>query len=211
MIRCHPQWLRLRKLLDEGRIGDLRSVIGIFSYFNVDPKNIRNQPDAGGGGLMDIGCYLIQAARVGFAKQPIRVVALMELDPELNVDRLASALLDFPGGHAVFTCSTQLIPYQRVHFLGTRGRIEIEIPYNSPNDHPTRLFIDETGDKLGTGVITETFPTCDQYTLQGEAFSQAILNDTAVPVPLEEGIKNMAVIDAAFKSANSGRWEAVQG
>jgi predicted dehydrogenase len=212
MIRSHPQWLRLRQLLDDGRIGELRSVVGVFSYFNVDPHNIRNQADAGGGGLMDIGCYLIQAARLAFLKQPTRVVACMEVDPEMHIDRLTSALLDFPGGgQAAFTCSTQLVPYQRVHFLGTRGRIEIEIPYNAPMDHPTRLFIDETGDIFGAGVVTETFPICDQYTLQGDAFSQAILNGTEVPVPLEEGIKNMAVIEALFRSAKSGQWETTQG
>jgi predicted dehydrogenase len=210
MIRSHPQWLRLRELLDAGRIGELRSVVGVFSYYNVDPHNIRNQADAGGGGLMDIGCYLIQAARIAFAEQPTRVVACMEIDPELHVDRLTSALLDFPHGQAAFTCSTQLVPYQRVHFLGTRGRIEIEIPYNAPKDRPTRLFIDEDGDIFGGCVVTETFPTCDQYTLQGDAFSQAVLNGTEVPVPLEEGIKNMAVIDALFKSANSDQWEKIR-
>jgi predicted dehydrogenase len=210
MVNCHPQWLRLRELLAQKRIGELCSVIGIFSYFNTDPANIRNQLESGGGALMDIGCYLIHAARYGFSAEPTRVVALIDRDPRLGTDRLTSALLDFPGGQAVFTCSTQLLPYQRVHFLGACGRIELEIPFNAPTDCPTRLFIDGTGDLSGSGIATETFPTCNQYTAQGDAFSLAVLENTAVPVSLEDGIANMAVIDAAFRSAASGQWESPQ-
>ena len=210
MVNCHPQWLRLRELLDEGRIGQLRSVTGLFSYFNINPDNIRNKTEAGGGALMDIGCYLIHAARSAFATEPTCFVALIDRDPEMRTDRLTSAILDFPGGHASFTCSTQLIPYQRIHFLGTRGRIEIEIPFNAPPDRPTRLFIDTTGDLSGSGIVTEVFPVCDQYTLQGDAFSKAILDDTEVPVPIEDAIGNMAAIEAIFKSGRSGQWEAVR-
>ncbi|MGA2650738.1 MAG: Gfo/Idh/MocA family oxidoreductase [Terracidiphilus sp.] len=207
MIRSYPQWLRLRELINEGRIGELRSVVGFFSYFNVDPANIRNRMDSGGGALMDIGCYLVHASRYAFGSQPTRVVASIHRDPEMHIDRLTSAILEFPDGQAIFTCSTQLIPYQRVHFLGTRGRIELEIPFNAPPDRPTRLFIDSTGDLFGHPEV-ETFPTCDQYTLQGDAFSRAILDDTEVPVPLEDAIRNMAVIEAIFNSGRSGQWES---
>jgi predicted dehydrogenase len=206
MVRCSPQWLRLRQLLDEGRIGELRSIAGFFSYFNVNPSNIRNQAEIGGGALMDIGCYLIQASRYAFTQEPTRVAALIDRDPQLHTDRLTSAILEFPGGHAIFTCSTQLIPYQRIYFLGTRGRIEMEIPVNMPNDRPTRIFIDSTGDLSGSGIATETFPACDQYTLQGDAFSKAALEDTAVPVSVEDAIANMAVIDGLFTSGSSGGW-----
>jgi predicted dehydrogenase len=207
MIRSFPQWLRLRELLNQGRVGELRSVIGVFSYFNVDPTNIRNQVEAGGGALMDIGCYLIHASRYGFAAEPTRVVSCLERDPQMQTDRLTSALLDFPAGQAIFTCSTQLVPYQRVHFLGTRGRIEIEIPFNAPIERPTRIFIDDGGDLTGKTISTESFPTANQYVMQGDDFSKAILDNTEVPVPLEDAIKNMAVIEAVFKSAESGGWE----
>ena len=207
MIRSYPQWLRLRELLDQQRIGQLRSVIGCFSYDNPDPANIRNHADWGGGGLMDIGCYLIHASRYAFAQEPTRVVSVIERDPQLHVDRLTSALLDFPGGQSIFTCGTQIVPYQKVQFLGTRGRIEIEIPFNAPIDRPTRLFIDSSGDLTGTDITTETFPTADQYMLQGDAFSRAILENGQVPVPVEDSIHNMAVIDAVFRSAASGQWE----
>ncbi|HEU5458345.1 MAG TPA: Gfo/Idh/MocA family oxidoreductase [Terracidiphilus sp.] len=207
MIRTYPQWLRLRELLQEGRIGPLRAITSFFSYFNRDPSNIRNQPDAGGGALYDIGCYSIHLSRYAFGHEPSRVLACVDLDPEFGTDRLTSAILDFPSGQSIFTCSTQLIPYQRVHFLGSHGRIEIEIPFNAPPDRPTRLFIDSTGDLTGSGITTETFPIADQYTLQGDAFSRAVLEGGPVPVPLEDAIANMAVIEALFRSAKSGHWE----
>ena len=206
MIRSFTQWLRLRELLDARRIGELRSVVAAFSYYNVDPKNIRNIVESGGGALYDIGCYCIQAARYAFGALPRRAVGLIERDPAMQTDRLTSAMLDFEAGQAIFTCSTQLIPYQRVHFLGTKGRIEIEIPFNAPKDRPTRMFIDETGDLIGGGIKTEEFATADQYTMQGDAFSRAILGDTEVPVPLEDAIANMKVIEAVFRSAETGGW-----
>ena len=209
MIRSHPQWLRTRQLIGEGRIGELRAVSAVFSYFNTDSANIRNRPETGGGALYDIGCYCIQSARFGFGQEPTRVVGLIDRDPQLGTDRLTSALLDFPAGHAIFTCSTQLVPWQRVQFLGTRGRIEIEIPFNAPPDRPTRIFVDDGSNLFGGGIVTETFPVADQYTLQGDAFSRAVLDGTPPPVTLEEGIANMSVISSIFDSARSGEWKAV--
>jgi predicted dehydrogenase len=210
MVNCHPQWIRLRELLNQRRIGEIRAITGVFSYFNSDPSDIRNLIECGGGGLMDIGCYLIHTSCFAFAQEPTRVVACMDRDPKTRIDRLTSAILDFPSGQAIFTCSTQLVPHQHLYLLGTRGSIRLQIPFNALPDHPTSLFIDDTGDLLGTGITTETFPVCDQYTLQGDAFSKAILEDTEVPVPIEDSIKNMAVIEAIFKSANSGQWETLE-
>ncbi|MBO0911685.1 MAG: Gfo/Idh/MocA family oxidoreductase, partial [Acidobacteria bacterium] len=208
MVRTHPQWLRTRELVASGHIGELRSITGFFSYFNRDPKNIRNILAAGGGALLDIGCYAITTSRFLFAQEPSRVIGLVERDPEMKTDRLTSALLEFPSGHAIFTCSTQLVPYQRMHFLGTRGRIEIEIPFNAPKDRPTRIFVDDGGDIFGKDITVESFPTCDQYTIQADLFSRAVREDLEVPVPLADAVKNMAVIDAIFRSMESGRWEA---
>lgn len=210
MVRTHPQWLRARELVRSGRIGELHSIQGFFSYFNVNPQNIRNRPETGGGALMDIGCYLIHNSRFMFGEEPEQVSAIVERDPEMLIDRLTSAILDFPSGQSIFTCSTQLVPYQRMQFFGTKGRIEIEIPFNAPNDRPTRIFIDDGRDLFGGGITTEPFPVCDQYTLQGDAFSRAIREDSPVPVSLEDAIKNMAVIEATFRSGESGRWETPQ-
>jgi predicted dehydrogenase len=208
MVRTHPQWLRTRELIATGRIGNIRSIQSFFSYHNVNPANIRNIPEYGGGALMDIGCYPIHISRLLFGEEPIRAMGLIDRDPTMKTDRLTSALLEFPSGQSVFTCSTQLVPYQRVNVFGTTGRIEIEIPFNAPNDRPCRILIDDGRDVFGTGITIEALPICDQYTIQSDAFSKAVLEDTAVPVPLEDAIKNMAVIEAIFRSAASGNAEA---
>jgi len=210
MVRTHPQWVRARELVRSGRIGQLRSIQGFFSYFNTDPKNIRNIPECGGGALMDIGCYPINTSRLLFDEEPLRVSGLLEKDPVMKVDRLTSAILEFPSGHAVFTCSMQLVPYQRMQLLGTKGRIEIEIPFNAPNDRPCRILIDDGRDLAGGGITVETFPVCDQYTIQGDVFSRAVREGGEVQIPLADAIKNMAVIEAIFRSAETGAWEPPQ-
>jgi predicted dehydrogenase len=207
MFRTHPQWLRTREIIETGQIGTLRSVVGFFSYFLRDPANIRNIRELGGGGLMDIGCYPISTSRFVFREEPLRVMGLIDRDPEMKIDRLTSAILDFPSGQAIFTCSTQLVLHQRMQFFGTKGRIEVEIPFNPPTDRPSRIFIDNGEDLCGGGLKTEEFPICDQYTIQGDLFSRAIREGGDVPVSVEDAIKNMAVIDAVFRSAESGQWE----
>jgi predicted dehydrogenase len=200
MVRTHPQWLRARELVRSGELGDLRSVVSAFSYFNRDPQNIRNMPDIGGGALMDIGCYPIQISRFLFEDEPVRCVGAIERDPEFGTDRLTSGLLEFKTGHSVFSCSTQLVPYQTVQILCTKGRIEIEIPFNAPPDRPCRMFIDDGRDVFGSGRRTETMDTCDQYTIQGDLFAAAVLDGAEVPTPLEDSLGNMLVIEALFAS-----------
>ncbi|MGC2766240.1 MAG: Gfo/Idh/MocA family oxidoreductase [Candidatus Acidiferrum sp.] len=209
MVRTHPQWVRTAELVRNGRIGKVRSVLGYFSYFNVDPQNVRNIADNAGGALMDIGCYPIKTSRFVLGEEPARVFASIERDPTFKTDRLSSAILEFPSAQSVFTCSTQLVNYQRMQFFGDTGRIEIEIPFNAPPDKPTRIFIDD-GKELyaNASAVAETFPICNQFTIQADLFSAAIRNDTEVPNPLEDAICNMAVIDALFRSAHSGKWEA---
>ena len=206
MVRTHPQWLRARELVRSGAIGALRSIVCAFSYFNDDPRNIRNQVDMGGGGLMDIGCYAVQTSRFLFEEEPRRVCALMERDAGMGIDRLTSAILDYPSGHAVFTVGTQLVPYQRVQILGVRGRIEIEIPFNAPPDLPCRILIDSGADPMGSGIRIEQFPVVDQYAIQGDLFSRAIRGHGDVPTPLEDSLRNMIAIEALFRSADTGGW-----
>ncbi|MEY3283445.1 MAG: Glucose--fructose oxidoreductase precursor, partial [Acidobacteriota bacterium] len=172
-----------------------------FSYFNTDPGNVRNQDGIGGGGLLDIGCYCISLSRFIFDDEPRRVMGLIENDPDFKVDRRAAAILDFGTRTATFTCSTQLAPYQRVQILGDRGRLEIEVPFNQMPDRPSRLIIDVAGE-----VEEIVLPPANQYTIQGDLFSLAVINDTPVPTPLEDGVQNMRVIDAVFESARTGSW-----
>jgi len=178
----------------------LRAISMLFSYFNRDPSNIRNLRE-GGGGLLDIGCYAITLSRFAFGEEPLRAVGLMDYDPEFRTDRLTSAMLEFPSGQGIFLCSTQLERYQRIDLLGATGRIAIEVPVNAPNDTPTRIFINDR---------IEEIEVCDQYTIQGELFSRAILEDGPVPVPLEDSLGNMLAIDAIFRSVRSGHWETPQ-
>ena len=209
MVRSHPQWLRARELVRDGEIGALRVVQGSFSYMNVDPANVRNQAGIGGGGLYDIGCYPIATARFLFEAEPTRVASQIEYDPNFETDRLASVLLQFPTGQALFYCSTQLVPYQRMQILGTAGRIEIEIPFNAPPDRPCRIFVDN-GSQLGdASARLETFDVVNQYTVQGDLFARAIREGTPLPFPLEDAVANMRVLDAVFRAGRSGRWEEV--
>jgi predicted dehydrogenase len=211
MVRTHPQWLKVRALIEEGTIGELRAVTGGFTYYNIDPDNIRNQTQYGGGGLLDIGCYPVTTSRFITGREPRRVVALMERDPLFQVDRLGSVLMDFDGVQASFFYSTQTHPYQRMQFHGTTGRIEIEIPFNAPNDRPTRLLVSE---RSSDGAITERWleiPVCDQYGVAATVFAEAILSGGKQAIPLEDAHANMRVIDAIFRSAETGAWVDIGG
>jgi predicted dehydrogenase len=208
MVKTHPQWLRTKEIIRSGGIGELRSAMCVFSYFNRNPTNVRNKVEWGGGGLLDIGCYPITMSRFIFAEEPTRLAGVLERDPDFGTDRLASAILEFSAGRqSVFSCGTQTAFYQRMHFLGTTGRVEIEIPWNAPNDRPCRIFV---GDATGGEPKVEEFPVCDQYTIQGDEFSRAIRGEREVPVPIEDAIRNMAVIEAIFRAAESGKWERAE-
>jgi predicted dehydrogenase len=201
MYRHHPQWRRAKQIVDTGGVGELRTIHSFFSFYNDDPTNIRNIADIGGGGLMDIGCYNISLSRFIFDAEPTRVIGIVEYDPQFNTDRLASGILDFGRGTATFTCSTQLTPYQRVNIYGTEGRVEIEISLNAPSNRPCRMW-----HQRGSEVEEIVLEVCDQYTIQGDLFSEAVLNDTPVPTPLEDAVANMQVIEALVASATSGVW-----
>jgi len=207
MVRFHPQWRRAKELAATGAVGDVRAIQTFFSYRLLDPENVRNRPP-GGGGLYDIGCYAILSARFIFGAEPTRVAAAIEHDPNFRTDRLAGAILEFPGGRlSTFTVGTQMSAHQRVTIVGEAGRIEIMIPFNAPPDRPTEIAIDTGADLFGGGRRVEQFPVCDQYTRQGDAFSRAIINATPLEFPIEDAILNMRVIDALFRSAKSGSWE----
>jgi predicted dehydrogenase len=207
MVRFHPQWRRARELARDGTIGEAQAIQTFFTYRLLDPDNVRNRPP-GGGGLYDIGCYAILTARFIFGAEPTRVVATVDWDPKFKTDRLASALLEFPGGRQLaFTIGTQSSAHQRVTIMGDKGRIEVMIPFNAPPERPAEIAIDTGADLIGGGRRVEQFPVCDQYTLQGDAFSRAIVGGSPLEFPIEDAVANMAVIDALFRSAKSGSWE----
>ena len=201
MYRFHPQWQHTKKLVHNGAIGELKNIQSFFSYYNVDAANIRNKKDTGGDGMMDIGCYCVSLSRFIFDAEPESVLGNIEFDPVLQTDRMASGILTFSNGTSTFTCSTQLMPYQRVNIAGTTGRIEIEIPFNAPPLTATRIWLYT---KNGTEEII--FDAVDQYTLQGDLFSKSILENTTVPIGLQDAVNNMVVIESVFKSFFKRDW-----
>ncbi|MEO7085065.1 MAG: Gfo/Idh/MocA family oxidoreductase [Gemmatimonadaceae bacterium] len=208
MVRTHPQWQRVRELVASGRIGELRLITGHFSYYRRDPNDVRSKVEYGGGALLDIGGYLITMSRWLFGAEPFEVVGQIERDPDFGVDRLASGLLRFPNGQAVFSCAGQLSLHQRMQILGTRGRIDVEIPFNPAADRPTTLVVDDGRDLNGGGAETIEIPAADQYRLQAERFVDAIRGVGIVPVTVEDAIANMSVLDALFASATTKKWES---
>jgi predicted dehydrogenase len=207
MVKTNPQWLRVRELLREGAIGTLNTVVTVFSYFNRDEQNVRHKVEWGGGGLLDIGCYPITLSRWLYGEEPKRVAGTIENDPDFGTDRLASAVMEFSKGQSVFSVGTQTNYLQQMTLVGSNGRIEIEIPFSPPPGRPMKLTISNGMEFIGGTSVVEMIPAADQYTIQGDAFSRAIRENTEVPVPLEDAIANMKVIDAIFRSSASGKWE----
>lgn len=201
MYRFHPQWQRTQEIVATGGVGTLQTVHSFFAYHNVDPDNIRNKPEMGGGALMDIGCYCLSLARFLYHSEPQRVLGHVQQDPRFGIDHLTSGLLEFAAGTATFTCGTQLAPYQRVQVVGDEGRIELEIPFNAPADRPCRLWYQAGGETKEVWL-----ELANQYTLQGDAFSLAVLEDKPVPTPLDDAVGNMAAIDAILRSGEEGTW-----
>jgi predicted dehydrogenase len=207
MYRHHPTWVEAVRLVRSGKIGDLQGVQSWFSYYNDDPQNIRNRLENGGGAIMDIGCYNINASRMLFDTEPVRLEASIRRDPTMGIDIVSSAVLEFPGGgQATFTCSTRAEEYQRVHIVGSAGRIEIEIPFNTPPDRETRIFLTAGGaPPVDPNTETLVFPAEDQYTIQARLFAQAILDDTPVPVPISDAIANMHVIETILSTPDASQ------
>jgi predicted dehydrogenase len=207
MVRHHPQWKTARQLALGGRIGEVRAIQTVFSYFNDDPGNIRNQADIGGGGLYDIGCYAITTARYIFGAEPSRVIGLFDRDPAMKTDRLTSGLMEFPGGRQLsFTCSTQLTLHQHVTIMGTKGRIEVPVPFNALPGKAMTLIVDDGRDLVGGGAERIEVEPCDQYTLQGDAFSRAVRGEEPLAYGMEDAIANMRIIEAFFRSGETGSW-----
>lgn len=205
MYRFHPQWQKVKSLIAEGTIGEIKVVQSFFSYFNIDPKNIRNNVDVAGGALMDIGCYCVSFPRFLFDAEPTRVISCIDRDPVMKTDRLTSALLDFGDGKiSTFTCSTQLMPYQRVNIFGTNGHVEIEIPVNAPKDASSKIWV-----RTKSGSEEIIVDAVDQYTLQAEQFTKSILENSAVPTNLTDAVNNMKVIEAIFESAEENSWKTI--
>jgi len=202
MYRLHPSWVAVREIVASGRIGRLIAIQSWFSYYNDDPTNIRNQREAGGGALFDIGCYSVNLSRMLFDAEPSDVRASMAHDADSGVDIVTSAILEFAEGTASFTCSTRAETDQRVHVYGSEGRLSIGIPFNIPPDRPTHVYVIAGGDPpVAPATETLTFETADPYTVEAERFAAAILDDLPTPTPPEDAVANLRVIERIFAAA----------
>ena len=204
MYRFHPQWIRAKDLIQTGEIGEIQSIHTVFSYKNTDPANIRNSMERGGGGLYDIGCYAVSSARFLMGREPERVVSMISRDPVDGTDTLTSGILDFNGARAVFTVGTRMVPRQEVQVFGSKGSLRVVLPFNAYPDVPLELVVDN-----GIGPRTIECGPADQYRAMFEAFVLALREGGPVPTPLTDAVANMSVIDAMFRSGESGLWEEV--
>ena len=208
MVRAHPQWIKARDLVRKGKLGEVRAIQALFSYYNVDPMNVRNMADIGGGAAYDIGCYPVVVGRYIFGGEPERVVSLIDRDPNFHTDRTTSALIDFGSGrHLTFTTSTQATNFQRVNILGTKGRLEIAIPFNAPQGGAMTIYLDNGKELAGKSAKPIKLPKADQYQLEGEVFSRAIRGKAKLEFGIDDAVKQMRVLDAIFRSEKSGAWE----
>jgi predicted dehydrogenase len=201
MYRFHPQWQQARQWVKEGLIGELKTIQSFFSFYNDDPANIRNKPEMGGGGLMDIGCYSISLSRFIFGKEPMSVFGMLDIDPRMNIDRMASGLMNFGNGTSAFTCSMQANNYQQAHIIGTKGAIKFDIPFSPSPDKAALCWLHS-----GNTIKEVYFDKADQFTLQGDAFAAAVLKNEPVPTPLKDALNNMRCIEAVMASAKMGQW-----
>ncbi|MCJ8323305.1 MAG: Gfo/Idh/MocA family oxidoreductase [Rhizobiales bacterium] len=210
MVRHHPQWQRALEIVKSGELGTLRAINVVFSYYNDDPNNVRNQADIGGGAILDIGCYAVTAGRYFFQAEPNRIVSLIDRDPKFQTDRTVSAVADFGNGqHLNFMVSTQLVGSQRVEILGTKARLEIVIPFNAPANQATALIIDHAITNDGSLVRKEIIDACDQYTLQAENFALAILGKKPLTYSIDDAIKSMKILEALVTSEKTNGWVTI--
>ena len=200
MYRHHPQWIKVKELVDQKAIGDIKTIQSSFSFFENDPNSIVNSKEFGGGSLMDIGCYPISLSRFMFNSEPKSISSVIEYHPDFKVDVLASGILEFETGTSVFFSSTQLADNQQAQIFGTKGNIKFELPFNPPIDRPSKIWF-----TIGDDCQTIEFETCNQYTIQADLFALAIRNNTPVPTPLEDSVKNMIVIEKLEESNLKGQ------
>ncbi|WP_419695701.1 Gfo/Idh/MocA family protein [Mesorhizobium muleiense] len=206
MVVYHPQWVKVRELIANGAIGRLRHVQGAFSYYNVDPKNMRNQLDLGGGALPDIGVYPTVSTRFSTGKEPLRVQATIERDKTFGTDIYSSIRADFGDFELSFYLSTQMAARQVMVFHGEKGFIEVLSPFNAGIYDHHRI---EVHNQNHSDAQVFRFPGMQQYRLEVEAFARAAQGGTDRVFTLEESVLNQKVIDAIFRAGEKEGWETV--
>lgn len=206
MVTHHPQWLKVRELVRGGAIGRLRHVQGAFAYHNVDPQNMRNRPELGGGALPDIGVYPTVTTRFVTGEEPVRVQASVERDPTFGTDIYASMRADFGSFELSFYVATQLAARQSMVFHGDAGFIEVAAPFNAGGYDHHRVALH---DRNHTQAQVFRFPGAQQYRLQAENFARAARGEDVPIFTLEDSVRNQKLIDAIYRAGEKDGWEPV--
>jgi predicted dehydrogenase len=212
--RNHPQWTKVLEIIASGTLGAVRSVHGTLAKQFLDPTDIRNNPNDGGGGIYDLGSYAISACNMIFGRKPARVVAALERDPAFGIDRLSSALLDYGDAHAAFTVATQAGSsawgsHQQLSILCAQGWLRLEFPYSQVR--PTECRV-EIGDATSVGAFptsTLSFAAINQFALQAERFSRLVRGEAVRAWPIEEARDTLRTIEGLFESARTGAWQSL--
>jgi Predicted dehydrogenases and related proteins len=206
MVTYAPVWLKVRELIAEGAIGRLRQVQGAFTYFNRDPSNMRNIPELGGGALPDIGVYPTITTRFVTGREPLRIQAVTERDPEFGTDIYSSVRADFGDFEMSFYVATQMANRQVMVFHGTEGYIEVKSPFNAERWGAEEI---ELANQKHTESQIFRFQDSRQYRRQAEAFARAVAGEAADVVTLENSLKNQKFIDAIYRASSHDGWETV--
>jgi predicted dehydrogenase len=206
MVTYSPVWHKVRSLVQEGAIGRLRHVQGAFTYYNRDAANMRNKPELGGGGLPDIGVYPTITTRFVTNKEPIRVQANTDRDPEFGIDIYSSVRADFGDFELSFYISTQLAARQVMVFHGDKGFIEVKSPFNADRYGAEELELSNQNHSQSQHF---RFQDARQYKLEAEAFSRAAQGGTEEVVTLESSVNNQKLIDAIYRASEKDGWEPV--
>lgn len=206
MVHYHSQWHKVRDLIQHGAIGQLRQVDGVFTYHNVDPDNMRNQPDLGGGALRDIGVYPLVTTRLATGVEPARVQSRIQFSEQFDTDIHARITADFGEFELSFYCSTQLALRQNMVFHGDKGWIEVHAPFNT-GDYGFGKVTLNTVDRQTQQVFR--FSEDRQYRSQIEAFVRAVEGDDTAVFTLENSRQNQQAVDAIFAASEHGGWQPV--
>jgi len=202
MYRYHPRYERIKQLIDDGVIGDLRLIKGSFTFNNGDStENVRFVKEWGGGSLYDVGCYPISAARYLLGREPIAAtMQAMFSEKHGGVDMMAAGLVEFPGDVSLlFDCGMWAAFRNPLEILGTKGRIEIPHAFLGKNENEGNYYV-----HTDHGVEEIKAEYLDTYALQADAIARAIYGEQSLPFPLDDAIANMKVLEACLQSAENG-------
>ena len=199
MYRFHPQIARAQELITSGAVGDVRHMHAAFTFRLTNPNNIRLQPELGGGSLMDVGCYCVNALRTFAGAEPIEVQAFARWH-ENGVDEQMAGVLRFDNGlSGQFDSALTLDRRETFLAAGTEGTLQLPVAY-LPGKADTTVLVQHGRDQAQQHIV----PGVDEYRLMVEHFADCVLHDRPVRYDAREAVRTLHVIEALYRSARSG-------